>query len=77
MKLFIVKSQGYYACPEFHTLQEARQFLRETVKESLARARSRFSQARKHRIAKNVYEITLGIDRRSTLWAAHWIERLL
>lgn len=72
-KTYIVHTQGYTNCPEFPTLDAARALLSELVAESLAAARRKSSTAHKHKLGEDNYAITLGSDRRSTLWAAHSI----
>ena len=72
---FIVQSRGYYQCPEFTTLVEARAELKALVADSLAMARRKYPEATKHKILEDYYTITLGKDRQSQLWAEHHIQK--
>lgn len=68
-----VHTLGYTHCPQFANKPWARAHLREIVKDSLARAKRKSKTARKHKNGPDNYSITLGSDKRSTLWASHWI----
>ena len=68
-----VQSYGYYKCPTFDTLAEARTCLKEIVAENLKAARRTSKQARKHKMGKDSYRITLGSDLNSSLWSATFI----
>jgi hypothetical protein len=73
MSTYTVATYGYECCPSFPTLAEAETHLKAVVAESLRDARRRHKQARKHRLDRNLYRITLGSDPRSTLWSHHCI----
>lgn len=75
MKKYIVQSAGYTNCPTFGTLIEAQTYLKELVGDSLIMAKRRSKTATKHKLGENNYSITLGRDKRSSLWAHHWISR--
>ncbi len=56
-------------CPEpFDSIQEARTALSAATDEELAAARRISAGARKHKNGEDSYLITLGSDRRSSLW---------
>ena len=74
-KRYTVNSVGYYDCPSFNNIEEARANLKELVKESLMQVRRKSKTATKHKISKDCYMITLGKDVRSALWAQHQINK--
>ena len=69
-----VHTRGYGNCPQFTSIEEAGEYLQLLVAESLAKARRRgHRQATKQRHSDTNYSITLGPDKRSTLYAQHFI----
>jgi len=73
MPVYIVQSQGYCNCPEFRTLAQAKECLRDIVREEMQACRRRFGEAFKHKNGEDAYSITLASDSRSALWSAHSI----
>lgn len=70
MKRYYILSRGYEPAPLAGDLEQARSSLRELVADSLAAAKRRSRQARKHKLGEDSYLITLGSDKRSALWAS-------
>lgn len=73
---YLVKTLGYYDCPIYLNLKEAKDFLKEITMDSLVRAKRLSKTARKHKIGTNHYMITLGSDTRSTCYAEHYIREI-
>jgi 2-phosphoglycerate kinase len=64
---------GYYQCPQFSTLAEARKFLGELVQENMATVRRRYGQATKVRNYEDNYTILIGGPSSVSRWSTHWI----
>jgi hypothetical protein len=73
---YAVMTSGYYQCPEFSTLEEARKVLAEFVANSLADCRARFGQAAKIKNGEDNYTIRIGGAQGFNVWATHWIQSL-
>jgi hypothetical protein len=67
--LYSISESGREPLGNFTSLKEARAALREMVQDSLKAARRRYGKAWLHK-GDDAYEITLGSDRRSALWAS-------
>lgn len=73
MKEFIVTSAGYSVGPCFDAYPKAKRFLTQLVKDEAKRCKGRFGSAHVHKNGEDAYHVTLGSDRRSSLWSSHAI----
>lgn len=69
----VVQTKGYYGCPGYQDIEEARMLLKSLVANSLAAAKLNSKKAHKHKISQDNYMITRGRDSKSALWAHHFI----
>lgn len=74
MKTYSIYSQGYFYCPTFCTIQEARQCLKEIVADSLKSARRSWKKAHKEKINADTYEIRAGKDPHCPRWGYYSIQ---
>jgi hypothetical protein len=70
---YVVQTGGYYHCPEFRDLGEARTLLKEIVADALVAARRKSPEATRRKLCTDSYEITLGRSCRSALWNRYHI----
>ena len=75
IKTYYLCQLGYEMPPAFPTLKSAREALREAVNDSLETAvRRGHKSARKHKLSKDSYRITLGRDLDSTIYSQFSIQ---
>jgi hypothetical protein len=67
--IYYLSSAGHECGPEFKTLKEARQALRELKQAEMKLCRARFGKAFCHP-CNDTFMITLAKDRRSALWTS-------
>lgn len=72
---YVVRSLGYYNCPTFATLKEAREFLAALVEDSFAQVRRRYGRATKIKNGKDNYTIKIGGADAYNIWSSHWIDK--
>lgn len=73
--MYTINTSGYYDCPTTHTQKQARELLKQMVKESAEACKRRFGESTIVKYSDDNYTIKIGGKYSTAIWASHSISK--